>query len=170
MSTNCRSAKEESYSIAEASSTPFSAAGRTPLVSLRTRAFRSPSTPVARTKREQYPYVYADCVANTGGPQTSAEWFNTAAFVDPSPYRFGTCGRDIVRGPGSWNLDAALMKDFTLPIRWETLKLQFRADAFNVLNHPNLGLPNNTTDSTSFGTITSASDPRVMELGLSLRF
>jgi hypothetical protein len=115
-------------------------------------------------------YIYADCLASPAGPKTASQWFNTAAFADPAPYRFGTCGRDIVRGPGAWNFDASLAKDFPLPIPWETTKLQFRADAFNIFNHPNLGLPNNTTDSTAFGTITSASAPRVFEIGAQIIF
>jgi hypothetical protein len=115
-------------------------------------------------------YIYADCLSNSSGPQTAAEWFNTSAFADPAPYRFGTCGRDIVRGPGSWDYDMALMKDFPLPIHSEATKLQFRADAFNLFNHPNLGLPTNTTDSTAFGTITSASQPRTLQIGAQILF
>jgi outer membrane receptor protein involved in Fe transport len=115
-------------------------------------------------------YIYADCNGNPGGPQTAAAWFNTGAFSDPTAFRFGSCGRDIVRGPASWDFDMALMKDFALPIRWEATKIQFRADAFNIFNHPNLGLPNNTTDSTAFGTITSASQPRTLQIGAQIIF
>jgi hypothetical protein len=115
-------------------------------------------------------YIYADCLASPTGPKTTSEWFNTAAFADPAAYRFGTCGRDTVRGPGSWDYDMSLAKDFRLPIRWETTRLQFRADAFNVFNHPNLGLPDNTTDSSAFGTITSASRPRTLEIGAQIIF
>ena len=115
-------------------------------------------------------YIYADCNGNPAGSQTTNAWFNTGAFSDPAAYRFGTCGRDIVRGPGSWNFDMALMKDFTLPIHWESVKIQFRADAFNIFNHPNLGLPNNTTDSSAFGTITSASQPRTLQIGAQILF
>lgn len=113
-------------------------------------------------------YVYADCNGNPSGPQTAAQWFNTSAFGDPAPYRFGTCGRDIVRGPGAWNLDLNLTKDFTL--HWERLKLQARGDAFNVLNHANLGQPGATTGSTAFGRITSASAARQLQAGLQLTF
>jgi hypothetical protein len=64
----------------------------------------------------------------------------------------------------------ATMKDFALPIRWEAVKIQFRADAFNIFNHPNLGLPNNTTDSSAFATITSASQPRTLQIGAQIVF
>jgi hypothetical protein len=45
-----------------------------------------------------------------------------------------------------------------------------RADAFNLFNHANLGLPNSTTGSTAFGTITSASAPRAIQLGMQFLF
>ena len=117
-------------------------------------------------------YVYADCIGDPSLPGAgAARWFNTAAFADPPPYRFGTCGRDSLRGPGSWNFDAAFMKSFKMPTRWlEVTRAQFRADAFNLFNHANLGLPGSTTGSTAFGTITSASAPRVFQLGMQLLF
>src|SRR5947208_1033033 len=62
------------------------------------------------------------------------------------------------------------MKNFRLPIRWERTQLQFRADAFNIFNHANLGLPGNTTDSSAFGIITSASQPRKLQVGVQVSF
>jgi TonB dependent receptor len=118
-------------------------------------------------------YLFPDRIKDGNSPsdQRSAQrWFDTSAFVDPPKYRFGTAGRDILRGPGAWNFDAALMKDFTLPIHWERTQLEFRADAFNVFNHANPGLPSNTTDSSAFGTITSASQPRKLQVGVQLMF
>jgi hypothetical protein len=117
-------------------------------------------------------YVYADCLGDPSvADPSAARWFNTAAFGDPAPFRFGTCGRNTLRGPGSWNLDAALMKNFKIPMPYlEGATLQFRADAFNILNHANLSLPNSTTGSTAFGTITSASDPRVFQIGVQFLF
>jgi hypothetical protein len=56
-------------------------------------------------------------------------------------------------------------------IHWlEGARLQLRADVFNLFNHANLGLPDSTTDSTAFGTITSASAPRVVQLGMQFLF
>jgi hypothetical protein len=108
------------------------------------------------------------------GPHTAAQWFNTAAFSLPAPFTFGTAGRNDIFGPGLVNLDFSLQKDFALPL--EGSKLQFRFDAFNVLNHPNFNVPGrvatfNTAGvqtSPSFGVITSALDPR--ELQFALRF
>ena len=56
-----------------------------------------------------------------------------------------------MRGPNYWNLDSGLLKDFSLT---ERFKLQFRAEAFNVLNHPNFENPRNAT--TGSPTVTSA--------------
>jgi len=60
-------------------------------------------------------------------------------------------GRNTVRGPGFWNLDSGLMKNFAVT---ERFNLQFRAEAFNVLNHPNFDNPRNAT--TGSPTITSS--------------
>jgi len=82
--------------------------------------------------------------------------------------RHGEAGnRNFLRGPGFWNLDTALLKNFKLP--WsETQRLQVRWEAYNALNHHSFALPS-TTDigSTSFGQITtSASTARVMQFGI----
>lgn len=74
--------------------------------------------------------------------------FNPAAFMDPpvdpntgNPQRQGTTPRNFLRGFGAAQWDFAVHRDF--PIR-ESIKLQFRAEMFNVLNHPNFGQPNSS--------------------------
>jgi hypothetical protein len=63
------------------------------------------------------------------------------------------------------------MKDFPIPVRFgEQPRLEFRGDFFNFLNHPNFALPSATTGSAAFGTITSASPARIIQLGLQLMF
>jgi len=105
------------------------------------------------------------------GQQSIGEWFNTAAFAGPTTYTFGNSGRDILRGPGFWDFDLALMKDFAIPLRLgEQPRLEFRGDFFNMLNHPNFALPNGTTGSAAFGTITSASPARTIQVGLQFMF
>jgi hypothetical protein len=109
--------------------------------------------------------------------QTINAWFNTAAFVNPPNYTFGNVSRTIsqVRAPGLVDLDLSAFKSF--PIH-ESLALQFRAEAFNVLNHPNFGLPNTVfvpganglNSSGSFGTITQAYNARQLQLALKLLF
>jgi hypothetical protein len=97
------------------------------------------------------------------------EWFDTSAFVVPSPQAYGNSGRNILRGPGTTNLDAALSKSFS----WgtvETRRAQIRSEFFNALNHTNLGLPANSMTSPGLGTITSAAPGRVIQLGVRLEF
>jgi len=81
--------------------------------------------------------------------------FNPAAFTDPPvdpitgiPLRQGNLSRNALRGFGAAQLDFAVHRDF--PIR-ESLKLQFRAEMFNVLNHPSFGQPNGDISSPQFG-------------------
>ncbi len=114
-----------------------------------------------------------------GGPRTTAEWFNTTCFALPAQYTYGSAGRDVVTGPGIDNLDATFQKSFSIQ---EDKQLQFRADMFDIFNHPNFNQPNRIFVGTSsatgavgtvfpqsnFGTISSAQDPRVIQF--SLRF
>jgi hypothetical protein len=105
------------------------------------------------------------------GPKTTAEWFNTNCFATPAQFTYGNAGRDIVIGPGLDDFDAMLMNEF--PIR-ENMRLQFRLDIFDFFNHPNLNAPVGAgrmfSTSTSFGSITSAQDPRDMQFSLRLAF
>jgi hypothetical protein len=102
--------------------------------------------------------------------RTITEWFNTAAFTNtpgqsnsqPIP---GNAGRNLVRGPGYTNDNFSLFKNFPLP---ETMNLQLRAESFNLLNTPHYGNPNASHNSGSFGSITSASGPRIMQFVLKL--
>ena len=98
---------------------------------------------------------------------TTAQWFNTGAFVFPTPGRFGNAGRNILDGPGFQNVNISLMKNTAFS---ERVNLQFRAEAFNLFNHPNFNLPDNFLGSPTFGRITSARDPRHIQFGLKLLF
>ncbi|MCC7496066.1 MAG: carboxypeptidase regulatory-like domain-containing protein [Bryobacterales bacterium] len=69
---------------------------------------------------------------------TVANWINPAAFAAPVSRTFGNAGRNLVRGPGAWQLDLSLTRNIQLS---EPLRLQFRADAFNLFNHPQYGVP-----------------------------
>jgi len=77
---------------------------------------------------------------------------NSAAFAAPAAYTYGNLGRDILSGPGLTNLDASLSKSFRLA---ERLTFQFRAEAFNAVNHPNFANPSATYGTSTFGNITS---------------
>lgn len=96
-------------------------------------------------------------VQTTGNP---AQWFaNTAVFAKPcvgTVCHPGDLGRDAITGPGFVNTDASLTKDTKLA---EKLTLQFRAEIFDIFNHPNFGNPILTTTSSSFGKIMSTRFP-----------
>jgi Carboxypeptidase regulatory-like domain/TonB dependent receptor len=106
-----------------------------------------------------------------GNPELSdpstLQWFNTAAFTFPPPGTFGNAGRNILDGPGFQNVNASLLKNTRIT---ERVNLQFRAEAFNLFNHPNFNLPDNFLGSPTFGRITSARDPRHIQFGLKLLF
>jgi len=99
--------------------------------------------------------------------QTASLWVNPAAFTQNALGTFGNVGRDTVRGPGSLNFDVALSRIF--PIR-ESCRLEARAEAFNAINHTNLGSPNVTLSSATFGKVTTAGDPRILQFALKLHF
>ena len=82
---------------------------------------------------------------------------------------FGTLGRNTERGPGTAVVDFSAFKNFPMPYA-ESHKLEFRFEAFNLFNRANLGNPNTTFTSTVFGRITSAGDPRILQLGLRYSF
>jgi hypothetical protein len=98
---------------------------------------------------------------------TTLQWFNTAAFAFSAPGTFGNAGRNILEGPGFQNVNASLVKNTALT---ERVNLQFRAEIFNLFNHPNFNLPDNFLGSPTFGRITSARDPRHIQFGLKLLF
>ena len=98
-----------------------------------------------------------------------ARWFNTAAFRENAPGTFGTLGRNTERGPGLAVVDLSVFKNFPMPYA-ESHKLELRLEVFNLFNHANLGNPNTTLTSSVFGRITSAGDPRILQIGLRYSF
>jgi hypothetical protein len=124
---------------------------------------------------------------STNGPKTwkknvaSPEWFNTSAFACPGSTIAGACAAapqtgwgfygdaqtGIIRGPGQYVFNMALSKDFHFT---EKDFVEFRAEAFNTFNHTNPGNPNTTLGNASYGKITSAADPRILELALRVKF
>lgn len=118
-------------------------------------------------------------------------YLNPAAFSQPADGSFGNLGRNQIYGPGFWNADFSVTKLF--PIR-ERVKLQFRAEFFNIFNHPNFALPNGTIEpglnsdgsvnpfAGTAGAITQTPDvaqgnpglggggPRVLQFGLRFQF
>lgn len=97
----------------------------------------------------------------------SAFWFNPAAFGLPAVGTFGNGGKGIMRGPSSqlWNL--GLRKNFAIT---ERMRFQLRAEAFNVLNHPNWGNPSTSPTSAAFGKVQSKSGSRDIQLAMRFEF
>jgi hypothetical protein len=121
----------------------------------------------------EHAQLVSGCDPNSG-PRTVTRFFNTACFTLPAPGTLGNAGRNIIFGPRFWIWDAGLHK--TGRIVGEKLGYEFRAEAFNVLNHP---IPNQLdsgiTDPT-FGAVTGVYSPngngdqRMLQLGLRLIF
>jgi hypothetical protein len=86
-------------------------------------------------------------------PQNAANWININAFADPANGTFGNAGRGLIRAPNVWQIDFALQKTTRLT---EKVSLDFRAEAFNIFNHTQLGDPANLDilGGPSFGQIT----------------
>ncbi|MEO8099211.1 MAG: TonB-dependent receptor [Acidobacteriota bacterium] len=75
----------------------------------------------------------------------------SGAFAPAAPSKLGNLGRNAFEGPGFYNFDVALGRSFRIPGLGEATWLRFRADAFNLLNHANLGNPDSNLTSSSFG-------------------
>src|SRR5215467_6966033 len=94
------------------------------------------------------------------GNPLSCSYFNQAAFAAPTGPVFGNMGRDVVRGPGFFNLDMSLFRTFKLT---ERFSLQCRGEAFGLTNTPRFNNPASTTvGATNFGIITGSSGERAV--------
>jgi len=109
-----------------------------------------------------------NCVGDrTPDHPTTAAYFDPAAFAIAPQFTVGSCSRNPVRGPGYQDADLAFIKRTNITERYT---LDFRTEIFNLTNTPPLNAPNVIFGSTAFGTITSAGDPRVIQLALKLNF
>ena len=114
------------------------------------------------------PNILGPVLNTTPGADITKAYFNTANVVlqtDPS-HPFGNAGRNAVRAPGLNQIDLAVHKDFRLPR--EGMRLQFRAEFFNALNHTNFQAPAGDRASSAFGIITAALPARIGQLALKL--
>ena len=104
-----------------------------------------------------------------GNPALAAEersvgrWFNTEAFAASPQFTIGTSSRNPVRGPAYRNLDVAVIRRVRVAGR---KALEIRGEIFNLTNTPPLGAPNGVFGAAGFGSITSAGDPRVIQLAV----
>lgn len=122
----------------------------------------------------QYPNLVGDPYAGQSGSQ----WLNKAAFQRPADGQYGTMTRNQLRLPGLWNIDASMMKNFFIT---ESVKVTFRAEAFNLLNHTQVWGINNgfsgdnplsgiSTGSANFGQFNNFRDARALQLALRFAF
>jgi Carboxypeptidase regulatory-like domain len=95
------------------------------------------------------------------------KWFTTSVFKTAATGTFGNSGRNILRGPDTFNIDFSIQRLFILKERW---RLRYRAEFFNGLNHTQLNNPSTTVTSGSFGAITGARSPRILQMALKLTF
>jgi hypothetical protein len=115
---------------------------------------------------------YYDRLNLVGNPNpsnpTPQRWLNPAGFAAPAPYTFGNLGRNTLRSDRSINFDFSLFRQF--PIR-ERKMAEFRAEAFNVFNHPVFGVPVRNFNDPNFGKVLGlANYQRQLQLGLKLFF
>ncbi|HLH31392.1 MAG TPA: hypothetical protein VKY31_09335, partial [Terriglobia bacterium] len=100
------------------------------------------------------------------GQRTAARWFNTSAFVVPNA-SFGTVGRNSMTGPHMANVDATIARTFRIA---ERVGAQFRAEFFNVANHPNYNLIGRIVNDATFGIVQNQLPPRQIQFALKLSF
>ena len=126
------------------------------------------SLPDGNSSSPQRPNLVPGVSLIPPGGQTPSLWINPAAFAIPANGTWGNAGRNVVRAPGAGQIDAALTKRNQIT---ERLGLEFRAEAFNLLNHPQFGLPNaNFSALGSFGRITQPLNPGATGTGTPRQF
>jgi hypothetical protein len=97
------------------------------------------------------------------------QWINAACFTQPVAGELGNAARVPVVGPDFVNSDFSLIKQFALP--WQETGLNFRAEFFNLFNHPEFGSPVADINAQGFGAVNSTvNNPRLIQLALKLSF
>jgi hypothetical protein len=124
------------------------------------------------------PNVLPGKILNNTNPRSGQPYFNTALFVPEGCIdaactggaaigAVGNANRRFFHGPGIANWDMALLKETTIT---EGKILEFRFEAFNIFNHAQFQNPGGTLGTSSFGQVTAANDPRLMQVALKFRF
>ncbi len=112
-----------------------------------------------------------DLVGPLSLPKEIDRWFDTGAFALSPLGRFGTAGRNTVRGPGVNEWSMSFLKNTRMP--WfasETATVQFGAEFFNIFNHPSFDSVGASLGSSTFGHVTSALDPRIVQFRLKISY
>jgi gas vesicle protein len=118
----------------------------------------------ANTGQNDRPNIVGDWHVSNPTPQ---RWFNTAAFAKNAVYTYGNAGRNILRAPGSFNLDVSIHKNFTV---YEGVTAQLRMESFNATNTPAFAAPNAQVGNNLFGQISTAGQARNNQLALKVLF
>jgi hypothetical protein len=108
-------------------------------------------------------------LANPYGAKTPKSFLNPAAFAPPVTGTLGNSGFNSIAGPGSWQFDAALSRSFQVR---ESQRVEIRAEAFNLTNSFRMDASKlvSTVNSGTFGQVTGALDPRIMQFALKYVF
>ena len=104
------------------------------------------------------------------GARTRVTWFNPNAYVRPAPGAFGNAARNSARQAGLNNTDFSLFKSFPGVFKRERSGIQFRAEFYNVFNHPQWNAYRTSFGTAGFGSATGARDARDIQLGLRAYF
>ncbi len=100
--------------------------------------------------------------------RSTRRWFNTAAFATPPSFTFGNVGRNTVDGPGLISMDVSVAKNTQIT---ERTRVQFRAEFFNLPNHPNFSTPGRFVNTPQFGTVTGQrTSARQIQFGMKVVF
>jgi carboxypeptidase family protein len=100
--------------------------------------------------------------------RSTTQWFDPSAFSVPAPFTYGNSARNMLFGPGEIVFDLSVLKDTKIK---EAVTVQFRAEFFNLPNHPNFGNPSaNISVPSTVGRIFGAGDPRQIQFGLKVLF
>lgn len=103
----------------------------------------------------------------TGANQVTTNCFAQPGAANGGLPEFGNLGPNVISGPGFWNLDASLFRNFVIKERW---KLQIRGESFGIANTPQWNNPITDFNNASFGYITGSSGTRNIQLGAKLQF
>jgi len=116
-----------------------------------------------------------DLVAPVSYPKKRLAWFNTSSFANPTPpwlggtnQGFGTARKDAVVQPGLFNFNWSLFKN--IPLKEGGPSLELRFEFFNVFNHTEFNNIDQNSGDANFGQVTTAYDPRTIQLGGKLHF
>ena len=112
----------------------------------------------------QRPNLVAD---SPYGDKSITNYLNPKAFVTAAPGTFGGLSKGSIQGPGTWQFDVALSRNFRFK---ESQRIEFRAEAFNLTNSFRMENPATVITSSTFGQVTTARDPRIMQFALKYFF